>query len=420
MNYKPLDYFILAMKNGAYKHRTFITRSFKVVEVTNGDVIPYVPYRNDEGELEFTDGKEVHTIETVKGEPLLNVKQRVTIDNSILAIVGTEPVEDYLGNIIYNAVMFQHGARGKIPYYHGKFDEKVLNKIVLEALQNGDLTPADFEHRLQIARGFLTVFTGITVPTATKLSFANPPGIEKIKKDYLAKNKDKMSDPAVAAALDKLLEDYLDDYIKDDDAAGHLISRKDKIARLKLYGHIGSSVNPQDPTKMDYIKSSLRDGWQPEDLPIMSNSSRAASSSRGLATAVGGYQAKKSSSTFMNTKLSMDDCGSKVGVRLLVTPYNYKEYIGRYLVGSLEPMDEAKCKSIIGKNVPIRDPNACWHPNKAHYCKTCMGDVIGKSGIGIASSLSESTGSRFLQYSLAAFHQTSISLEEYSVERSFV
>lgn len=88
-----------------------------------------------------------------------------------------------------------------------------------------------------------------------------------------------------------------------------------------------------DGGKSSFIPSSLRDGWQIEDIPIHANEARAGSFFRGKETAAGGTDVIVATRMGMNTRISEDYCGSERGlVTVIDQPLNFSKYYGLSIV----------------------------------------------------------------------------------------
>ncbi len=85
------------------------------------------------------------------------------------------------------------------------------------------------------------------------------------------------------------------------------------------------------------------------------------------------------------------DCGTDLTIKFLVTDYNYKNLLGKYIVedGNTFPFKkESEIVPYIGKYVNLRSPTVCKH--RDGYCSICGGlitrNINEKINVGILSS----------------------------------
>lgn len=412
-----LDFFKLCLKNKMYEDRAWVLSSFGIPTEQERQRIPFEPYVVEK-EWVFSNGTELTKIShPVDGEALFNVNDLITITHDDLVNVK-EDTKTTIGNVMFNAIVFVFPFEDKVSFVNKKINGKMVDGIVAKLLVDKKITPEDKSGKFSIAMGFLTVFTQILVPAASPKSLRSPPGIEKARDEFLAKNKHRMNTTEAAAELDTLLTDMLKDHLKGDISMNHLLSGKDfATVRKMLYGSIGAATSLDDLNKIVYTARSLKEGWTPEDMYAIANNLRTGSTLRGLETSVGGYTSKKLSRAYQNTRVKEDDCGSNIGMRMTLSPETYERYVGRYLVNTDKPLTKDDLVTLVGKEVIMRDSTACRTPAPG-YCAKCLGDGIGKSGIGLGSQLA-ALGGTFLGIKLSMFHANELKLQEYIPERHF-
>lgn len=74
--------------------------------------------------------------------------------------------------------------------------------------------------------------------------------------------------------------------------------------------------------ELDLVTNSLYEGWQNDKFATFNNVSRAGSFDRGSETQLGGVSAKEIRAT-SNTRIVKGDCGTKMGILIVVTDDNY-------------------------------------------------------------------------------------------------
>lgn len=401
----------LCLKMKSYEKRNWILASFGLpVEQTRKRDL-YEPHVVD-GKWVYLDDTGLVTLnEEVKDEPLFDPDKTMTLVQGDLVNV-TDTVKTTIGNVMFNAIVFVFPFGDRVPFYNKKVTGKYLDELIAGLLKSKVITAKERTGKFTVAMGYLTVFTQLLVPAATPKSLRAPEGIEKLRDDFLRENADRMHTETAAAELDAILTKALREHLKGDPSLKHLLSSKSfATVRKMMYGSIGSAKALDDLNKVMYTGKSLKEGWGPEDMYEIANNLRTGSSLRGTETQQGGYTAKKLTRAYQNTKIIEDDCKSDIGMRLKITKANYELYVGRYLVGVKDPLDKAKLSSLIGKEVIMRDPNAC-KTTPPSFCVTCFGDGVGKSDVGLGSQMA-GLGGQFLAIKLSLFHVNELKLEEF-------
>lgn len=394
-----LEYFKTACSQELYTHRNWCIRcmSAPYKDVDGTDTLP--EFKNGQWAVPIGGGKFDPITDCPEGEPLLEHQTKIDLEPGDLKCLK-EPVKGTsYGEAVCNAVFFDWAADGKIPYFKGPL-EKYVKKTVPALLEDGTLNFSNLD-RLYKSQGYLTLFADFLVYTYTPKSLTASPEALKILKELLEKYKDQLSDPAIAAMIDEAVVNADREYIKGDEAAKFFL--KDKIyatVRKKMFYTQGGIARLDDPSKMDYIPNSLYEGIKPENLPAIINALRSGSYDRGVSTALGGEAAKFANRVFQNLKIAEDDCGTKVGKPETVSAG--RNLVGRYIVGEDQPITEERFKSLIGKQIILRDPTGCKTKN-GNLCAKCMGDAETNSKTGIGPRMAEMLNV-FLSISLAAFH----------------
>lgn len=408
---KAAELFLKSIELGYHMDRMWC---LDVCSLPYGDVVnarPYYPnfskgiwgYHDDNGKM-------TPILDQVFGQPLFPIKGELKLKPGDLANVS-KPVTTNYGSAIFNACVFIWPFGAKVEYIAERINNKMLEKIVVDANAAGNMTVDEYLKHKQ-ALGYITLFSQIAVPAATPKSITPSPEAIRIRDELLEKYKDQLEDPAIVALIEKAVVDAYKEYMKGDDAERFILKDKGYSTVLKkMYVMQGGVSKFDDPTKVDTIPRSLADGIAPEDLPAIVNNLRSGSYDRGAETALGGEAAKFSNRVYQNTKIALPDCESKIGLPVEITKANAKEYKGRYLVGSKVPLDDAALNSHLGKVIIIRSPAACKVDN-GNFCAVCMGDSVANAGLGIGPQCS-SVGSVFLSISLSKFHQSALSTTKY-------
>ena len=173
-----------------------------------------------------------------------------------------------------------------------------------------------------------------------------------------------------------------------------------------MYLNIGVSntFNGKD----DAVENSLLEGWDssdPETLATLFNDARSGSYYRGNGTKDGGVSAKILLRATSDINVVDNDCGSKLGLKVVVT----ESMVSRYILVAGKPLLLTKDNigTYKGKVYRIRSPLYC----SAHrdFCATCTGEGLRGQEKGI-SLLSIDIAGKILDIALKAFHSRELSI----------
>lgn len=401
------EYFLKAFQHEKYLSRSWLIRCF-------GNPV-YDFYPDDAWDVGYQDGKFFTVDENeefiqltgnVDGERLYTRDESVTLEAGDLPNI-TEKTKTAYSSAMFNIYLFIWPYKTPFPYIATRFGGKDVDKLVEEALREGTITTQEYTKRHTQAMQRLTAFMQLFVTAATEKSIRPSKRAIKVRDELLKKYKDELSDPAILALIDQTVTAVDKEDMKGDEAERFFLKGKAyATVRKKMFTLQGGIVSLEDSTKMDLLPTSLEEGIRPEDFPVMVNNLRSGSYSRAKDTALGGEAAKFAARVFQNTKISNDDCGSKIGRITRVRSDNYAPLKGRYLPGSDEPLTVEAAKKLVGKEVILRDPATCREPNN-NFCVRCIGETIANSKVSI-TSLMNAQGNVYMSVALAAFHGSSL------------
>ena len=205
---------------------------------------------------------------------------------------------------------------------------------------------------------------------------------------------------------------YDKEYIKGDLGEGFLI-KGDAYSKVrkKLFSMHGAEVGLEEATKLELIKNSLNEGWDMNAFPEMNNSLRAGSYNRGQETMKGGEAFKWLQRSSSNINITIDDCGSGLGIVLDVNDTNYSSLVGFTLVtkeGMLKIPDLETAKKYIDKKVMMRSPMFC-KVGKTDFCHTCVGENLSNNPTGASVAIT-GFGSTMMQIQMKKMHGQTLQL----------
>lgn len=452
------DYFILSIKEKIYLNRTWLLSMFAIPV---GDVVSknvFHPqfldgkwqFLKPDGEMEEivgTEGRD-HTenplmmpkdllvfapgefpnapdgIETNYGTAIANLYVlvypflHVTYDHNWFKGVSRKVVDNVIGTMS----TMRTGGTGvpgskkplPFPYFNDRFSNKALVKMVEPALREDQISVPEY---MEMMKGidFLVALNSIVLTTATPKTLSpSKRAIEK-RKELSEKYKGRTHEPAIAALIAKEVVAIDREEMADDPSANYLLKDKQfTTVRMKMYTMQGGVPSLDDPTRVEFIERSLREGMRPEDIPASVNSSRSGSYDRGASTALGGAGVNEANRAYMNTSIKEEFCGTEAGLPIFVNRFNVSSLVGRTIVGKTERLTESDAAKYLGKRITLYAPATCNTPN-GHYCERCMDRAVVESKLKLGSQIAASR-SVYLKIFLAAFHVRELKTVRYVPE----
>jgi hypothetical protein len=449
---KKHDYFLAACNAQEFRRRAWVISAFSMINEAPDDwkKDPY-PYRLVQTRTAYFFVNPEKTDELIQLEdadptkPPFDHKEKFLLKPGDIPNYGEGEQQDLItsyGQYFFNWVIFVYPFGQKIRYQSGRVMPDDIEKMILPRLQD-DPTPnaqmvLDANARIEQRNGhdvlelgdpkrqpiyvkeylvmadsafYLAGFTQLWVPAATRKTMTAPPGIAELKAQLLEKYKDKLHDPAVIAKIDAELIKYDTEYLKGDLGEGFLIENKGrKVVRRKLFLMTGAEAGLEDGIDVDLIQNSLSEGWDIEKFPIMNDSLRAGSYNRGAETMLGGEAVKWLLRASSNMMVTQADCGSNLGVPVVLDDTNKKKYLGFSVVTGEghEKLNDESIGKYLGQKVMIRSPMFC-RLEKTDYCAVCVGDRLAMNPTALSSAVSE-YGSKFMLLFMKKMHGTQLAL----------
>lgn len=321
------------------------------------------------------------------------------------------------GLFIINKFVLE-GARltNAIEYINTPFDKKTMGKLngnMSTALLEDKITPDQFYEFTRKLSWLAFVFNTQVSDTFT-LSVMTPiPKVEKRKKELLEKNKEELSkgNTTVSSQIEDELVKLATEELKDDSALSLYLSG----ARGTMGNAYKNSMIMKGPIynsakgSFEVVESSLTEGLNKKDLPVMANSVIAATYPKAIGTAVGGYLSKQLSAAFQGVILGPkgSDCGCSGYSEFVLTEDASRFYSYRYILegGKLVLLTPDTIKKYIGKTIKLRSPMYC---TSKHLCNVCAGDLyymLGISNVGLTVARASNSA---VNLSMKKFHDLSI------------
>jgi hypothetical protein len=430
-----IHFFLKAMQAGEYRRRAWVISAFTLVaegpEDWKKDPYPYRIVQTPTGHF-FVDPENnlqlTKIADTQPGVPIYRFQEKVFVnafgnDGSIPNLF--EDGYTTYGNILANFTVLIYPFGQKIRYINERFNARKIEDIIVHRLKDNpaegeepvklssDTDPIYVDEYLKFADAMfsLVAYAQLCVPAATEKSMVAAPGVLQLKAKLLEENKDRLHDPATIAKIDAELVAFDKAYLKGDRSEGFLITKKStEIVRKKLFSMHGAETGLSNNTDVDLIANSLAEGWDINKFPTMNNSLRTGSYSRGKQTELGGDAVKWLMRASSNLAVTVDDCGSKLGVDMVATDEDKEKLVGFTAITDkgLVKIEEENVGAYLGKRVVLRSPMYC-QLDKTDYCKTCIGDRLANSPHGLATAVS-AMGSSFLAIYMSAAHAKALQL----------
>jgi len=415
------DYYIRALNAGCYRHKAWVIEAFSFVDHLSGANKPY-PYalsRREKGAYWFIDpedGNETFVEGTfIDGAPFHFLEEIVVGSHEVPNI--HQNTITYYGNLLVNYSTLIYAFGDKVTFIPGPMTVAKMESAIEKRLED---TPAhgvardpsklyiDEYKRFNDGIRHLEGYTQLAVPSATKKTMTVSPEVIKRRNELFKEHAGHLDDPLVQAKIDNELIAMEKAWIKGDPAERFYIKSKsyDIIRKRQFlmlgtesgFGKIGT-FNP----------ASLTEGWDIKHFPEMNNALRNGSYSRGFLTALGGVEAKGNYRIFQNTVVAEHDCGTKLGLRLVLTKEIAKYFLSSYIIekgGSITELTEENLDHYIDTPVVIRTIAYCKTPLQ-NVCEICVGKKIAQTPTAI-STYAADLGSSFVLAFLARAHGTAL------------
>lgn len=418
---QTLDYYLHAIRSGAYKRVDWIRAAFCLIqeapEAYKEDPYPYRIVQQTNGVF-FINPEKEYNLEKIDdatvGQELLKPGMRISLSKDSLENVGKD-LETTVGNVLLNAIVLIYPFGKLFPFQEGKVNVKQIEKLILAKLEDDPKDPTERKPghlyvqdylKYTEAMGLIREIVDIFVPGASKGSMTPPPGVVEYRNKLLKENADRLSDPAVVADIDAKLVEYDKAYLKDDDdAQGFMLSPKmQKEVRRKLFLTVGGQSGMSDGVETTLVPNSLSEGNDVSLLPVLNSTARAGSYNRGHQTMNGGAQFKRTLRAASNSSVTVHDCGTKVGKPIIIPANDKDAYLGFSVItpkGTVE-LTEENISQYLNQVVQLRSPQYC-KAEKTDYCQVCSGKRLSLHPTAVAVAVSD-IGSTFLYLFLKKMH----------------
>ncbi len=411
------EYFIKAMAAGCYRYKRWWLEAFTVTLPNDKTPTHPLALMRDPGNgYSFIDAESGQIIR-IEGadprEPLYSVREPVTAYPGNLPNVK-EAVRTTYGNMFLNQILLCHTFGDLFPYMAGEIKASALEKMVNSRWvddvpgKERDPTKVYTDQVLQFKEAALSLvgFSPVAVVSATPKTMTTDPRIPQIRAQLLEEYKGRLHDPVVQAKIEGELKKIDREWLRGDKGENFYIKSKSfDVTRKKQFLIQGSA---DGFGASEFLTGSLQDGWTAADLPAMNNASRDGSYSRGFQTALGGEVTKFNHRIFQNTSIIEKDCGSNVGLSLVLAADIAKRFVGSNLLTTkgVVALTDQNIDSYVDKRVVLRYPTYC-HSKGANFCATCAGERLAQTPNAISAHMA-GVGSTFMLLFMKRMHGTAL------------
>lgn len=446
------EFFLKGLRAGACKKRAWVLSLFTaVLQTPPRESAPDYPYRAfiSETGMSFIDPENGNALtpvdEFVPGEALFDFLEEFILEPGELDNhKGPGPLTTTAGNVLHNHLLLCIPFRDRIPFIDGQIDTGVVAKVILEQMVDDpnidtlepDPLPGEdafyapegqiYTWQYQLYSEYALSITGYTSASVTSLTpkaLTGHPDRYKVIQAFIDNAKPgELSDPAKIAELGKICEALDHEWLKDDESYKFYMAKKSKMfpnVRKRLYYFFGGESPFGDGTHVEFIRKSLEDGIDTNHLPVMNNSLRYGSYSRGSQTQLGGEATKTMYRMMGSARITEQDCGTTVGIPTDITELNKKLWIGFTYVVKLGQPDYAlitndNVDTLVGKTLYIRGPMTCKTGRNVdegiagkgkNICALCAGTALAEQPNGLAAAVA-ALGGRFLTLFMKKMHGT--------------
>lgn len=438
------DFFIEALKNKAHYKRDWVMSVFGIIDIKtdNWRSNPYAyrvvktgngfgflkPDENDNDVFYIVDIVDSFSDDPM--QPLASWLDAIHLEpGEVENHIGSDTILTTYGNVLCNDLILCAPFGKKVPFIKGEIDiGKLQNKLFDRVVDTPDVIPErnstdDLyvheyhmfgEHALS-----LVSYNSIAVQSVTPKSLTGHPEARALREKLKDKYKDQLTDPVIISKIGAELEALDREWLKDDPADKFYQTNEGKYygkVRKRLFYMFGGEAPFSDGTVMEFVERSLEEGIVPENLPIIINSLRHGTHSRGSQTQLGGEATKTIYRMVGTSRISEDDCGTDMGIPFTVTDWNWTLFAGFYEVikGKSYLIDMDDLAGRVGQTIILRSPATCKTADRNH-CAKCMGVALSELRDGLAATSAQTSGV-FLTSFLKAFHGKELKTQRLDVK----
>lgn len=294
-------------------------------------------------------------------------------------------LETTIGIFIANYLFLVYPFGDVIPYLNDEFSASKLEKRISIPLLDGRISTRDVKDKYINAISLFGQSNEMICPNISEKTITIPKHIHDLRDKLVAENLEALEsgDASVMSDIEqKLIAEYKK-HLEDDPSLHFLLKSKYfNVTLKKLFLTQGMTEKFGQPGKFTFISQPMGSGWKKENLPDIFNEVRQGSYARAVETANGGVIAKLILRVLQDTRISIDDCGTKRGEHIHGTKDQLKDFIWNYVIeadGKTALITEENIHEFVGRDLKIRTPGYCQATQG--FCAKCFGrlfEVLGQ------------------------------------------
>lgn len=364
-------------------------------------------------------GDQLVPTETEKYKPIFDIQDVIKLPANTLPNLS-ESIYTSVGIYISNLLFLVHPFNSSIGYINNFFTLKSIESKLPNLLKSGTITVEQrntFINSVSFALNLNKLFSY----SSTRRSVTPAPGITKFKNDLIKKydqeyGKHWVEDEVKALQFIEELKKYDKDYIKNDPSYGKMLSGKIvNNSRPRMYMAFGVESGFDNTGKDNtFVINSLSEGYpkNKKHLKAIMNSARKGSYDRGAETQQAGSMVKEMQRASNALYIKEGDCGTKLGLPMLITEKNLKKYSNTYIVEKGITIFKESLKDYIGKTVILRSTMGC--KNVDCFCEICGSKDLLEYKNGVSLLIISSAGV-VLNLKMKALHKASKQLVKFNI-----
>ena len=329
-------------------------------------------------------------------------------------------IKTTIGRYIFNMFVLPETYLKKYGYYNQTLTGdtlKALQKQIASMILEDEASPLDYHHYLDYGE-FLGMNTAYYLLPSMNYDINTPiPSVIKRRNELFKQyaKEIEMGDPNVADKIEKELLDLAkEELIKSKNPSYDFFAAKEfKFGNnYKKSAIMGGAFMHPSTGKIVISKANYADGIGLSDYPIFTNLTTAGAYARGVNTQDGGTETKRLNKSMQATTLDVSgsDCGTDLGVTVIMTESNKNMFKYRYMI---DPSDSKKLIYLtsenlgqyVGKPIKLRSPLYC---NGKTICSKCAGELFYKLEIPNAGLLTSTYSGILMNKSMKTMHDASI------------
>ena len=443
-------YFKSALKSGAFMKKDWVLTIFTNVvdglpksnnlnqdayaEENKGDY-PYRIYEvlNDPDYFYFIDPEKNFTLNKIdgvkRGAVLFEENEYIELNPGDLPNIQSKINTRYMTAVI-NACLLVYPFKDKIPYTQKRIGSWLDKEVAKRADVMSDPNKRD-ETKIQVneiikyhrACSYVRSLTQICTPSMSAKAITPSPNVRALRDRLLEENKDKLNDPSVVIGIMNQIAELDKKELEGDPAAKFYMGsgKSFNINRMKALNFYGLEYGFGEKDDVPVLfKNSLDERLSLDEMPAIVDSSRFGSYSRGYLTAQGGARVKYAGRLFQNSRIIIEDCGTKHGIPWTIDEAVISQLINRYRLderGATELLTEEFLKANIGKKIIVRSPQLCI-AEAPSYCAHCLDKFLPLRPDGLFLAAME-VSSIFMNTRMKAMHGKQRSTQRLDLDIAF-